>query len=144
MKRCLLLEEHRLFREFLALLLEWGAELEAFQAGAVEEARRALAAPRNEIELAIVNIDSLTENPSSGNPLELIEELRRADPHLPVLALTASRSLERRAQALRAGATQVCDLSVSAEELVDSARLLVGAPQTRTATEIRSLLRDPA
>jgi hypothetical protein len=33
---------------------------------------------------------------------------------------------------------------VSAEELVDSARLLVGAPQTRTATEIRSLLRDPA
>ena len=145
MKRCLLLEEHRLFREFLALLLEWSAELEAFQAGAVEEARRALAAPRNEIELAIVNIDSLTENPSSGNPLELIEELRRADPHLPVLALTASRSLEGRARAMRAGANDVFYLRRPAKELVDSVRRLVGAPQTKAADEIGDLLsRNPA
>jgi two-component system response regulator DesR len=140
MKRCLLLEEHRLFREFLALLLEWGAELEAFQAGAVEEARRALAAPRNEIELAIVNIDSL-----NGTPLELIEELRAADPDVPVLALTAGRSLEGRARAMRAGANDVFYLRRPAKELVDSVRRLVGAPQTKAADEIGDLLsRNPA
>jgi len=72
MKRFLVLEGNSVFRECLAFLLEWSAELEAVQAGSVEGARRALAAPRNEFELAIVNIDSLTENPSSGNPLELI------------------------------------------------------------------------
>ena len=135
MKRCLLLEEHRLFREVLALLLEWSAELEAFQAGAVEEARRVLAAPRNEIELAIVNVDSL-----DGNPFELIEELRAADHDVPVLALTAGRSLEGRARAMRAGANDVFYFRQSAKELVDSVRRLVGAPQTESADKVEDLL----
>src|SRR3712207_4512001 len=102
MKQVLILEANAVFRECLAIVLEWSTELQALQAGSVEGARRALADPRNKVELAIVDIGSPNGNPSDGNPLELIEELRGSDPHLPVLALTtADWSLERRARALR-------------------------------------------
>jgi DNA-binding NarL/FixJ family response regulator len=140
MKRILLFEEDALFREGLALLLEWTTEFEALQAGSVEEARRALAVPRNKIELAIVNVDS-----HNGNPLELIEELRGADPDVPVLALTTGRSLEGSAWALRAGANDVFYLRAPVEELVDSARRLVGLPKPRRLTREEGcceILRD--
>jgi DNA-binding NarL/FixJ family response regulator len=147
MKQVLVLEANAVFRECLAIVLEWSTELQALQAGSVEGARRALADPRNEVELAIVDIGSPNGNPSDGNPLELIEELRGSDPHLPVLALTtADWSLERRARALRAGANQVFDSSGALEGIIDSVRRLVGDPvsgsQTRTATEVRRLLRN--
>lgn len=147
MKQVLILEANAVFRECLAIVLEWSTELQALQAGSVEGARRALADPRNKVELAIVDIGSPNGNPSDGNPLELIEELRGSDPHLPVLALTtADWSLERRARALRAGANQVFDSSGAIEEIIDSVRRLVSGPvsgsQTRTATEIRRLLRN--
>ena len=147
MKQVLVLEANVVFRECLAIVLEWSTELQALQAGSVEGARRALADPRNKVELAIVDIGSPNGNPSDGNPLELIEELRGSDPHLPVLALTtADWSLERRARALRAGANQVFDSSGAIEEIIDSVRRLVRGPvsgsQTRTATEIRRLLRN--
>jgi len=138
MKQVLLLEENPLFRQGLALLLEWSLGLEALQAGSVEEARGALAAPRDRFELAIVNVDS-----RDGDPLGLIEEIRGVDPDVPVLALTAGRSLEGRAPALRAGANDVFLFYLRApiEELVESVRWLVGATQTPTAPVIRSLLR---
>jgi DNA-binding NarL/FixJ family response regulator len=139
MKQCLLLEKNSLFRESLALLLEWSAELEALPATSVEEARQVLGGPRNKIELAIVNVDSL-----NGNPIRLIEELRGADPDVPVLGLTADRSLEGRARALRAGANDVFYVRAPVEELVDSVRRLVGALQTTTADKTRSSLRNPA
>jgi DNA-binding NarL/FixJ family response regulator len=147
LKQVLVLEANAVFRECLAIVLEWSTELQALQAGSVEGARRALADPRNEVELAIVDIGSPNGNPSDGNPLELIEELRGSDPHLPVLALTtADWSLERRARALRAGANQVFDSSGALEGIIDSVRRLVGGPvsgsQTRTATEVRRLLRN--
>lgn len=147
MKQVLILEANAVFRECLAIVLEWSTELQALQAGSVEGARRALADPRNKVELAIVDIGSPNGNPSDGNPLELIEELRGSDPHLPVLALTtADWSLERRARALRAGANQVFDSSGAIEEIIDSVRRLVRGPvsgsQTRTATEVRRLLRN--
>jgi DNA-binding NarL/FixJ family response regulator len=146
MKQVLVLEANALFRECLAIVVEWSTELQALQAGSVEGARRALADPRNEVELAIVDIGSPNGNPSDGNPLELIEELRGSDPHLPVLALTADWSVERRARALRAGANQVFDSSGALEGIIDSVRRLVCGPlngsQTRTATEVRRLLRN--
>jgi DNA-binding NarL/FixJ family response regulator len=147
MKQVLVLEANAVFRECLAIVLEWSTELQALQAGSVEGARRVLADPRNKVELAIVDIGSPNGNPSDGNPLELIEELRGSDPHLPVLALTtADWSLERRARALRAGANQVFDSSGALEGIIDSVRRLVSGPvsgpQTRTATEVRRLLRN--
>ena len=147
MKQVLVLEANAVFRECLAIVLEWSTELQALQAGSVEGARRILADPRNKVELAIVDIGSPNGNPSDGNPLELIEELRGSDPHLPVLALTtADWSLERRARALRAGANQVFDSSGALEGIIDSVRRLVSGPvsgsQTRMATEVRRLLRN--
>jgi len=138
LKQVLVLEANAVFRECLAIVLEWSTELQALQAGSVEEARGALAAPRDRFELAIVNVDS-----RDGDPLGLIEEIRGADPDVPVLALTAGRSLEGRAPALRAGANDVFLFYLRApiEELMDSVRWLVGAPQTPTAPVIRSLLR---
>ena len=148
MKQFLVAQGNAVFRECIAIVLEWSTELQALQAGSVEGARRALADPRNKVELAIVDIGSPNGTPSDWNPLELIEELRGSDPHLPVLALTtADWSLERRARALRAGANQVFDSSGALEELIDSVPRLVSGPvngsQTRTATEVRRLLRNP-
>jgi DNA-binding NarL/FixJ family response regulator len=114
MKQCLLLEKNSLFREGLAVLLEWSAELEALQATSVEEAHQVLGGPRNKIELAIVNVDSL-----NGNLIGLIEELRRANPDVPVLALTGGQSLEVGARALQAGANDVFCLRAPVEELMD-------------------------
>jgi DNA-binding NarL/FixJ family response regulator len=45
MKQVLLLEENPLFRQGLALLLEWSLGLEVLQAGSVEEARGGGGAP---------------------------------------------------------------------------------------------------
>jgi DNA-binding NarL/FixJ family response regulator len=138
MKQVLLLEENPLFREGLALLLEWSLGLDPLRAGAGKEAGGAWPPPRDRFELAIVNVDS-----RDGDPLGLIEEIRGVDPDVPVLALTASRSLEGRAPALRAGANDVFLFYLRApiEELVESVRWLVGATQTPTAPVIRSLLR---
>ena len=126
MKQFLVVQADAVFRECLAIVLEWSTELQALQAGSVEGARRALADPRNKVQLAIVDIDS-----PNGNPLELIEELRGSDPHLPILALTtADWSVGRRARALRAGANQVFDSSGALEEIIDSVRRLVSGSQT--------------
>ena len=118
MKRLLLVEDHALFREGLALLLEWRTGLSIVQAGSLAEAERILTGTKDKPACAIIDLDL-----PDGDGIELLEQLRG----LPILALTTGRNLERRARALEVGADEVLSTAESAERIADVVgRLLDG------------------
>jgi len=118
-KRLLFVEDHDLFRTAFALLLEWHMDPDSIQVKSLTEARRALSSLEDEVDLAIVDLDL----PHGEGP-QLIEELRKVRPNAPVLALTVSPSLERRARAPEAGADEVLTMKTAPEEIIDAARRL--------------------
>jgi DNA-binding NarL/FixJ family response regulator len=120
MKRGLLVDDHDMFRQVLAVVLEQHTELkENLQAGSLAEAHRILdGLYRKAVDLAVVDLD-LPE----GDATQLIEDLCELD--VPVLALTSSLSLERRASALRAGADKVLTTATSGEKIVGTAKRLI-------------------
>jgi DNA-binding NarL/FixJ family response regulator len=120
MKRLLLVHDNNLFREALALLLEWQTGLDSVEAGSVAEAHRILGEPHHdEVCLAIVDIDLPNED-----GIELIKELRELEPDCPVLALTTTRSMQKHIQALQAEAEEVLYIGESIEELTEAVRRL--------------------
>ena len=131
MKRLLLVHDNALFREALALLLEWQTGLHSVHAGSVAEVRRILGEPHHEVCLAIVGIDL----PNGDDAIELIEELREGEPDCPVLALATARSLQRRTRALRAGAEEVLTvgepIGEPIEELTGAVRRLAASAPSR-------------
>jgi DNA-binding NarL/FixJ family response regulator len=119
MKRLLLVHDHNLFRQILALILEQHTDLkENIQAGSLAEAHQLLDDLDRQLDLAVVDLD-LPE----GDATELIDDLRELD--IPVLAFTASLRSERRASGLRAGASEVLATATSGEKIVDTAKLLI-------------------
>ncbi len=123
MKRALLVEDHHLFREVLAVVLEKETDLKwTAQAGSLAEARRVLGRLSGEIDFVIADLDL-----PDGDGISLIENVREADPDVPVLALTTGRSLERRALALRAGASEVLSTASSSEEIIGAVKQLVAS-----------------
>jgi DNA-binding NarL/FixJ family response regulator len=132
MKRLLLVHDNNLFREALALLLEWHMGLNSVQAGSVAEVHRILGEPHHdEVCLAIVGIDL----PNGDDAIELIEELREGEPDCPVLALATARSLQRRTRALQAGAEEVLTvgepIGEPIEELTGAVRRLAASAPSR-------------
>lgn len=121
MKRALLVEDHHLFREVLAVVLEEETDLKGnAQAGSLAEARRVLRRLSDEIDIVIVDLDL-----PHGDGISLIENIREAETDVPVLALTTGRSLERRAAALRAGASEVLSTASSGEKIVGAVKRLI-------------------
>src|ERR671920_13200 len=96
----LIVEDHALFREGLALLLKWRTGLDNIQSGSIAETRRILGDAKEEPVCAVVDLDL-----PDGDGVELLERLRG----LPVVALVSDRSLERCLRALEAGADGVLD-----------------------------------
>jgi len=126
MKRLLLVDDNSLFREALALLLEWNMGIDSVQAESAAEARRILGGSHGEVGLAIIDIDL-----PDGDGIELIEELRETETDVPVLALDTGRRL-RRTRALQAGAEEVLTVEEPIEELVGTVkRLLAGGVPAR-------------
>lgn len=122
MKRALLVEDHAVFRAALAAVLEEHTNLEkTVQAGSLPEARRISGHLTGEVDLVIVDLD-LPE----GEGMSLIDNLREAEPDVPVLALTDARNLEKRARALRKGADEVLSTGSSIEKIVGVVQRLVG------------------
>jgi CheY-like chemotaxis protein len=121
-KRVLLVEDHRLIREGLAVMLEERTDLKkTVQAGSLAEVRRIWGHLPGEIDMAIVDLDL-----PNGEGISLIKNLRQAEPEVPVLALTATRDVGRRARALRAGANEVLSTASSGENIVGVVQRLVG------------------
>ncbi len=115
MKRVLLIEDHTLFRESLALLLERRLGLESVEAGSLSEGRRVLSDPEGIADFAIVDLDL-----PDGDGSELIEQLQEAEPGVSILALTADRSPVKRARALEAGADEVLAKETPVEQIIDA------------------------
>jgi two-component system response regulator PhoP len=121
-KRVLLVEDHRLIRECLAVMLEDRMDLKAtVQAGSLAEVRRVWRDLPGKIDVAIVDLDL-----PNGEGISLIENLREAEPEIPVLALTAIRNVGRRARALRAGADEVLTTASSGESTIGVVQRLIG------------------
>jgi DNA-binding NarL/FixJ family response regulator len=116
----LIVEDHALFREGLALLLKWRTGLDNVQSGSIDEARRILGDAKEEPVCAVVDLD-LPEG------VELLERLRG----LPVVALVSDRSLERCVRALEAGADEVLDKGGSSEKIQSAVEQFVGGLRTR-------------
>jgi DNA-binding NarL/FixJ family response regulator len=121
MKWLLLVEDHALFREGLALLLKWRTGLDNVQSASIAEARRILGDAKEEPVCAVVDLDL-----PDGDGIELLERLRG----LPVLALVSDRSLERCVRALEAGADEVLHKGESSEKIQSAVEQLVGGSRS--------------
>jgi DNA-binding NarL/FixJ family response regulator len=114
-RRVLLVDDHTLFREVLAVICKAHASLgEDVQAGSLDEARRALGA-RSDFALAVVDLDL----PDEGG-FELIGELRRAG--IPALALTTNYDPERLAEASGPGVSVALTTAASYDEILGAIR----------------------
>ena len=121
MSRALVVEDLRLFREVLAVMLEEQTDLKkTIQTESLAEARRVWEGLCGDIDLAIVDL-----NLTNGDGISLIENLREAAPDVPVLALTSARSLEQRARALQAGANEVITMDSPSDQIIDAAKRLL-------------------
>ena len=116
----LIVEDHALFREGLALLLKWRTGLDNVQSGSIAEARRILGDAKEEPVCAVVDLDL-------PDGIDLLERLRG----LPVVALVSDLSLERCVRALEAGADEVMHKGESSEKIQSAVEQFVGGLRTR-------------
>ena len=119
MKRVLLVDDHKLFGQVLAVTLKHRTDFkENVQAGSLAEARQVLGDLDGRVDLAIVDL-TLPE----GEAIELIHKLHELD--IPVLAFTYVQSLGKRTRALEAGANEVLLKTSSGEEIVGVVNRLI-------------------
>ena len=135
MQRLLLVEDHASFRQTLALVFDAEPDFVVVaQAGTVAEARKVMR--DREADLAVVDL-SLPD----GEGIELIEDLREANPHFAALVLTASLDRAEHARAVEAGAAGVLHKSTDVDEILDSTRRLGAGETLLSPEELVELLR---
>ncbi len=117
MERVLLVEHNLLFRDGLALLLEWRTGLNSVFARSLAEAQDVLEEANQKPACVIVDLDL-----PDGEGTELLKELNG----LPVLALIRSPNLERRGEAIGLGANQVLRTTGPPEKIVAAVEGLLG------------------
>lgn len=121
LSRIFLLEDHSWFRRALADMLEREPDLEVVgEAGSVQEARREAGEKGQEIDLAL--IDLLLPD---GIGTDVIRDLRRTKPGLPVLVLTVARGPDLHAWVRSMGADEMISKDASSRELLAAIRLLL-------------------
>ena len=133
--RILLVEDHASFRQTLARVFDQESEFEVVaQAGSLSEARRVMEG--SEADLGIID-PSLPD----GEGLELIEDLREANPLFAALVLTASLNREDHARAVEAGAGGVLHKSADVDEILDATRRLAAGETLFSPEKLLALLR---
>jgi two-component system, NarL family, response regulator DevR len=116
MKRVLLVEDHAAFHEALTTLLIMEPDLEVVgRADSLAEGRAAAAL--EEVDVAVVDVFL-----PDGNGVELVRELRRADPHVLIVILTGGVDPQLHALAFEAGADEVCLKAAGIEEILKAIR----------------------
>lgn len=125
-RRVLLVDDHSLFRQVLAIMLEENTDLDkCLQAGSLAEARQLLAEHNgSELTLAVVDLNLPDEDSA-----KLIGDLHRVG--TPVLAIAARGDTERLDRDSRADELLTTD--TSSDDILDAVRRLVdrrrnGAP----------------
>jgi two-component system nitrate/nitrite response regulator NarL len=135
MQSLLLVEDHASFRQTLARVFDQEPDFEVVaQVGSLSEARRVMEG--REVDLGIIDL-SLPD----GEGVELIEDLREANPLFAALVLTASLDREDHARAVEAGAGGVLHKSADVDEILDATRRLVAGETLFSSEELVELLR---
>jgi DNA-binding NarL/FixJ family response regulator len=135
MKRILLVEDHASFRQTLAFVFdrEPGFEVVA-QAGSLAEARQVV--DGLEVDLGVMDL-SLPD----GEGIELIKDLREANPHFAALVLTASLDQAEHARAVESGAAGILHKSAGVDEIMEATRRLGEGETLLSQEELIALLR---
>lgn len=133
MIRVLLVDDHVSFRQPLAYMFDREPDLHVVgQAGTIAEARGNLM----DIDLAVVDL-----NLPDGSGLDLIAELRTANPGAMALVLTASVDKVEWGRAIEAGATGVLHKSSTISDIITAARRLSAGEHLLSPREVSELLR---
>jgi DNA-binding NarL/FixJ family response regulator len=118
--RVMLVEDHLSFRQSVAFLLSREPDLEVVaQAGSLTEAREVLV----EVPLDVAVLDLGLPD---GDGRELFGELRRTNPGISVVVLSASIEAGHYEEVLKAGADAVLDKVASPSTIVEEVRRLAG------------------
>jgi two-component system, NarL family, response regulator DevR len=116
--RVMHIEDHANFRDLMRILLNSQSDMEVVaQAGSLDEARAQVAS--SEIDVAVLDL-SLPD----GNGLDLIPELRQANPDVGVLILSANLDPAGPVRAPGTGADEILDKLAPVEAVLDSVRKL--------------------
>src|SRR5215211_1554231 len=122
--RIMLVEDHIAFRQALALLLtheEPDLEVVA-QVGSLAESREALEGPLDgHLDVAVVDLGL-----PDGDGRELFGELRRANPGVSIVVLSATLEAGHLEEVVKAGADAVLEKVVSSLTLASEVRRVVG------------------
>ena len=119
--RAMLVEDHAAFRQALAYLLSGEPDLEVVaQAGSLAEAREALA--EEGLDVAVLDL-ALPD----GDGTDLIVELRRRNPDISVVVLSAAMGPGDLDEAVEAGADAVLDKIESLPTIANEVRRLGGS-----------------
>ena len=114
------MEDHIAFRQALAFLLSHKPDLEVVaQAGSLAEAREALL--EEHVDVAVVDLAL-----HDGDGRELIGELRRTNPDIGVVVLSATVEAGRLEEVLKAGADAVLDKVESPATIAEEVRHVAG------------------
>jgi two-component system response regulator DevR len=116
--RVMHVEDHADFRDLMRVLLNSQSDMEVVaQAGSLDEARARVAS--SEVDVAVLDL-SLPD----GNGLDLIPELRQANPDVSVLILSANLDPAGPEKAPGTGADEILDKLAPVEAVLDSVRKL--------------------
>lgn len=133
MTRVLLVDDHTAFRQPLAFMLGREADIEIVgQAGSLAEARTML----DGVEVAVVDLGL-----PDGDGVDIVRDLRTANPNGSVLVLSAETDRSRLARAVEAGASGVLHKSCPIEQILRSVRRLVDGEPLLSPMEVIDLLR---
>ncbi|HXG57639.1 MAG TPA: response regulator transcription factor [Thermoanaerobaculia bacterium] len=131
--RILIVEDHEIVRRGLKqLLTEAFADAGFEEAATVPEARQKLVGDGWDLLLLDINL-------MGGSGLELLAEVKKTRPSLPVLMLSAYPEKEYAIRSLRMGASGYLTKTSLAEEMVRAVRKVVGGGRYVSATLAETL-----
>jgi two-component system nitrate/nitrite response regulator NarL len=135
--RLLLIDDHPAFRIPLALVLERERDLIVLsQAGSLSEARTKLPEISGMVDIALVDLHL-----PDGNGVEIVRDVRAANPEGQVIVLTADTDKRHHARAIEEGAVGIVSKSVQPFEIVDAIRRVHAGEAVQPVQEILDLLR---
>jgi DNA-binding NarL/FixJ family response regulator len=134
--RVLIVDDHVLFRESLAFLLQREPDITVSgQAGTLAEARGLLVG----VDVALIDL-----NLPDGNGRELIRGFHALNPHGTALVLTGSTARQEVARAVEAGAAGVLHKGASPAALLSAVRRLRAGESLLAPREVGELLGEAA
>jgi DNA-binding NarL/FixJ family response regulator len=131
----LLVDDHITFRESLAFLLNHEPDITVVaQASSANAAREVIAEVRADVAVIDLHLPN-------GTGIDLIREMRAANPHAALLMLSGSASRLDYARAVAAGVSGICDKAEPVASVIDAIRRLCDGEMLISPSELVELLR---